>query len=231
MGNLVIALNQAESECPAFSHSLWAQLSQENMQIGTTGAIGAWIPVSSGNSSVDLICFSSTVVVSGLYWQSLLSTPRGTWLSRGPSDSLGGWTINLCPEPFVTISSMERVDIAGPWLTSMSGLFYNIMIPLLCFCGDLIDHLWNLIKISRLVFLCFFKPSPSASVTAVWRCGGCEGKLIWVRESVRRQISCQLSLLGLNESKPDRHSSCHLLALSLTSLTESVLTASPDPGR
>lgn len=67
MGNLVIALNQAESECPAFSQSLWAQLSQETMQIGTTGAIGAWIPVSSGNSSVDLICFSATVVVSGLY--------------------------------------------------------------------------------------------------------------------------------------------------------------------
>lgn len=93
-------------------------------------------------------------------------------------------TISLCPESLITITSMERVDVAGPWLTSMDELFWNIMVPRLCFCADLTDHLWNLMK-SYLGFLCFSKPFLPASVSEV-RSGFVLANLIWVRETCQK---------------------------------------------
>lgn len=85
----------------------------------------AVLPVSSKNGTPVLndICFSAPVVISVVLFikSSLLNTRR----SMGPTRLPRLWEgiISLCPESLVTIRSMERVNLACPWLISMDELF------------------------------------------------------------------------------------------------------------
>lgn len=134
MGNLVTALNQNRTQTSCLGTTLASPLgpaSWEYMQIGLcldSGLCWEW------NSSIGPICLSALVVISVvLFTEPSPQHQKEQGSHVAPLTRLWDGAISLCPESFVTISFMERVDIAGPWLTSMNGLFYNIMIPLLLF--------------------------------------------------------------------------------------------------